>query len=63
MTTLQLIPNHDAGVGDKEALLPALRAGIDSIGAHSVAEARPNRRRRAPRLRFSDMGLRPFRVY
>jgi hypothetical protein len=64
MTTLQLIPNHDAGVGDKEALLPALRAGIDSTAAGASPDGRTYRRRRnVPRLRFADLGLRPFRVY
>ena len=64
MTTLQLIPNHDAGVGEKEALLPALRAGIDGFGAQALADGRVQRRRRSvPRLRFADLGLRPFRVY
>lgn len=64
MTTLQLIPNHDAGVGEKEALLPALRAGIEGIGAQTLADGRAQRRRRnATRLRFADLGLRPFRVY
>lgn len=64
MTTLQLIPNHATGVGGKDALFPALRAGIDSTGAWASPDGRLLRRRRSvPRLRMSDMGLRPFRVY
>lgn len=64
MNTLQLIPADDAGVGGKDALLPALRAGIDSAETFSLAGGRGSRRRRAlSRLRFADLGLRPFRVY
>ena len=64
MTMLQLIPADDSAVGGKDTLLPALRAGIDSAGAFSLAAGRGPRRRRAlSRLRFADLGLRPFRVY
>jgi hypothetical protein len=61
---LQLIPADDSDVGGKDALLPALRAGIDSAEAFSLADGRAPRRRRAlNRLRFADLGLRPFRVF
>ncbi len=64
MTMLQLIPSNDAGVGGKDALLPALRAGIDSAEAFSLADGRSGRRRRAlSRLRFAGLGLQPFRVF
>ena len=64
MTMLQLIPSNNAGVGGKDTLLPALRAGIDSAEAFSLADGRAGRRRRAvSRLRFADLGLQPFRIY
>ena len=64
MSMLQLIPVEEAGLGGKNSVLPALRTGIDSAAAFSLAGGRTSRRRRAiDRLRFADLGLRPFRVF
>lgn len=64
MSNLQLNPAGQTGTGSKDTILPALRAGIDDTGTFSLADGRQVRRRRAMnRLRFSDLGLRPFRVF
>jgi hypothetical protein len=59
MTTLQSQPTPSGG-SERATLLPALRAGTVATGA----SGRPPRRKIGfGRVRVSDWGHRPFRVY
>jgi hypothetical protein len=64
MTTLRLTQGMDTDLGSNHALLPALRVGAYSVDGTGIGSPRLARRRlRQSRVRITDFGYRPFRVY